>query len=1033
MRVQSGRIETASGEEGQGFHFADSCFVRSAALPFEAIRDWSTTFDTARSQCSGSHFEAPDEFVQRQFASKEGLLALRLASPSLYRQFLALRDGRTWDRKKLRRIDRALTRYFLRWACRATPFGLFSSVATLSRRGEPILPEQGFFLQIDQTVIEKLWREGTEPVEEAFSNPTLHEIDDRTYFFVYDPEKNTYALCSVDDLDEELVSGRGQVMASGNRRRSIEEALDDGSMVRPWAPRAIGPSPLAQTIAAARSAEKGTEVAQRFERICALEGLYDSADSLGTALDQLGSTLRAAPGGPPRGPLANVTRLGCPDDPTAALPPIVEDLSAALPRLLDVLWHPNQPDADHIHRLFMDRFGGEPVTVLEFASQVLWPLQHERSSRGKATGGPQVETGRVQAGMDPPEPDRVFERWAFRALEHWPADNELRIDTAEASEVRGRQGRPLSAQSGYLLVSRVRTGNRARTQVKHVVGPSALSLLGRFTFASPRVRRLAANIADEEQAASSGVVCDVSFLPSYRRLNVVCRSPLHRAEIGLDRPVLAAASAKELNLRELYLIDDAGRLGLFCAELGRRVHPRICCSYNYRLLNDTVFQILAAVQNHEDRLSRVWHWGLQGLRPRMPRVCFEDLILCPASWRIGLSREERAELRGGGDAERAAFVSQLRAERGLPQLVNFGLFDQRMLFDLENPRCRALLAESLASRAGDLMLEEAFEPEESHVQEIAIPFWVKARTRDEFARGTESAQRPMVTPSSRRRKESRSWASIELYGQYRDFDELLPICWQTFGELRECGIAKRWFFVRYNDPSPHLRYRIEVEPGTLHSALSHARERFDDRLAHGTLSEIRTVAYTPEFQRYGGADCIGYAHEVFWRDSELAVSLQPLFAEHSANRSVLLASCLFLDRVFQRLDLSVSQRCELAKALAEPLSREFPGTPSSHWTADYRQNRVLLVPLIGGDTVEPLTRDAGLVVRVAALEIGSIMAEYSDRIVQAHGARKWTEVMWSILHMHINRAFEEDWRRLELRVLELLARTYAEIWHRPQR
>ena len=170
-------------------------------------------------------------------------------------------------------------------------------------------------------------------------------------------------------------------------------------------------------------------------------------------------------------------------------------------------------------------------------------------------------------------------------------------------------------------------------QVRSIVGPTALSLLGRFAGASPAIASFASKIAETEQAQSDGLVCDVSFLPSFQGLNVIYRPGLRAAEIGLHRPLREATAPRQLDLGQLYL--RAGeRLELYSAELGCAVHPRISCAYNQRLVNDTLFRILAAVQNHEDSLSRIWNWGLQALRPQTPRVSFDDLILCPARWRI---------------------------------------------------------------------------------------------------------------------------------------------------------------------------------------------------------------------------------------------------------------------------------------------------------------------------------------------------------------------------------------------------------------
>ena len=85
---------------------------------------------------------------------------------------------------------------------------------------------------------------------------------------------------------------------------------------------------------------------------------------------------------------------------------------------------------------------------------------------------------------------------------------------------------------------------------------------------------------------------------------------------------------------------------------------------------------------------------------------------------------------------------------------------------------------------------------------------------------------------------------------------------------------------------------------------------------------------------------------------------------------------------------------------------------------------------LSGNCPAEFTDEAWLLLRIASLDTAAIVRDYREAAVRSLGVLKWQSILSSLLHMHVNRAFSEDWRRQELCCYEFLSRAYGELHHR---
>jgi thiopeptide-type bacteriocin biosynthesis protein len=185
-------------------------------------------------------------------------------------------------------------------------------------------------------------------------------------------------------------------------------------------------------------------------------------------------------------------------------------------------------------------------------------------------------------------------------------------------------------------------------------------------------------------------------------------------------------------------------------------------------------------------------------------------------------------------------------------------------------------------------------------------------------------------------------------------------------------LPDRWFFIRYNDPRPHLRLRFH-QPSrdllpALHDAVAYARDR-------GLAGDLELGTYEPETARYGSGEVLAAAERVFWADSQLVLS--QLGQKRDADREV--------SAVLHYLDILRGFRPAgweewLVAAISAADRKELDRT---------QRQQVLRAGPLAGDLVD-VRREA--------------LADYAALLEKA-GQPHWQLVAMSLLHMHFNRAY----------------------------
>ncbi|MFE3214529.1 lantibiotic dehydratase [Streptomyces antimycoticus] len=959
--------------------------------------------------------------------------ALAVSSPSLRRAVEALRAGAPMKAGALRKLTLSATRYVLRGASRATPFGLLAGVAPVSfgeghqvrlgtRHRKAVRPDGGWLTGVltawegDLEVLRALrvvandlgfargqrWvlpcgydaKDPAAPEEPAADERrnegrSAQEISVRHTAAVKTTLAAARRPCSTGDLLKVLDEAYPNV--PGSAKEGLLLALvRQGFLLTELRPPLGETDPLryaVDVLKAVGRADKARELAAIGDLLAeyAAEHLGAGLGRWQTALDAM-SRLRADDR-----PVQVDMRLDA--DVTLDREVLREAERAATALCLAAPDTQPTPELREYRDAFVERYGtGRAVPLADVLDPHtgLGPpagYDHPRSERRTAERGERSERDRAR--------DEFLAELALTAIAS--GDREVVLDDAALDRLRGSGAPPPAAMElcAHLTAPSRRSleeGDFALVLSPATGSPAPGALFGRFAYLLDDVEEVGelARRSAVGSARDGALQAHLDFLPpSGRDTNVARVRPFwtERVAVGCfaDR-----ASPAVRGMDDLALAADLDRLYLVDASTGQEINPRVPTMLDQRRAPAAV-RLLREIPTMGSWPSCVWIWGRLSTLPHLPRVRFGRTVLVPARWRLtdpGLFDSSLS------DAEWERRLDGWRARWNVPDRVAVGAGDHRVEIDLTAPLHRMVLRRELG-RSKDVTAYET--PEDAGAgggwlatdsgafsSELVLPLLLARPAPGEApaVRAPAPRIRPVGPPAPRH---SRAWLYGKLYTYANRQDEVLT---EHLPRLLAAlpPAVDRWFFIRYADPAgAHLRLRFHGDPATLHGellpgVLDWVEQLRDLRLAGAFIID----GYEPETHRYGGHEALDAAETVFHHDSVAALEQLRLRAIGAVTAPPqLLAAANYLDLARQ-----VHGDRWPDWWLANPRDEEHH--------AYFREGRAAALRLLDGGLRAAFPAE-GAAAALAALDArAAAMRAYAS--VAADGS-----VLASVLHMHHNR------------------------------
>jgi thiopeptide-type bacteriocin biosynthesis protein len=686
---------------------------------------------------------------------------------------------------------------------------------------------------------------------------------------------------------------------------------------------------------------------------------------------------------------------------------------------------------------FTERYEEQEIPLLE-ALDGEAGLGYGAAASLKANHTPLVDNVRVPAKAATPQVNwSAYRQLVFRKFEQSQQLGQPTVLLTDADLAALASDKPAALPAtSYALGSLVAASAHAldqgdfKFQLAACQGPGAMPLLARFAHADAGLAAQLVACGEHEQAAyGDALLAEVVHLPEARVGNILQRPQLRAYEI----PFLGTASvpaAQQIDVADLRLSVRNGQLVLRSARLGKVILPRLTTAHNYAH-GLPIYRLLCDLQQQEETAAALWDWGVLREQPYLPRIEYNHVIVSRARWRVPAEAHAACAAARTPEAQ-AAF----RQAHQLPTQVVLADGDNELLLDFACPLAMQLLAQRLKKgpatlyefvhgEASQLLTDEH---QASYVNEVIIPF--TARRVAPTRRAAPLATAPEVRRTFALGSE---WTYVKIYcgAKWADkilADYLLP----CLTELEELGLVKKWFFIRYADPKPHLRLRFlhNAEPSTIAFLVGRLHQALAGLQEQRVVRAIQYDTYQRELERYGAAT-MEFSETFFHHDSRAVLRFVSLLEGEAGERYRWLFAVRGVDQLLTDFGYSLPEKAALAAQCQQAFFQEFNGNAdlTRRLNDKYREVSRPLASFLDPALDEPELAEAHA---LFAERSAALRAAYQELLATTPAAAV-RPLLPSYLHMFMNRIFLANQRLHELVVYHYLVKHYAALTARARR
>ncbi|WP_299181963.1 thiopeptide-type bacteriocin biosynthesis protein, partial [uncultured Chryseobacterium sp.] len=163
------------------------------------------------------------------------------------------------------------------------------------------------------------------------------------------------------------------------------------------------------------------------------------------------------------------------------------------------------------------------------------------------------------------------------------------------------------------------------------------------------------------------------------------------------------------------------------------------------------------------------------------------------------------------------------------------------------------------------------------------------------------------------------WLYLKIYTGVKTADLVLEEAVQPIIEdFQKKGYISKWFFIRYHDPKPHLRLRLQLKAIEVYAhVFEEINEVLQEYLNSGEISSLLVDTYTREIERYG-ENTMEDSETLFHKNSEF--TLQCL---HYNDEEKIITSLFYIDEILNKIGLSAQGKLDWMKDFNASFKQEF--------------------------------------------------------------------------------------------------------------
>lgn len=571
-----------------------------------------------------------------------------------------------------------------------------------------------------------------------------------------------------------------------------------------------------------------------------------------------------------------------------------------------------------------------------------------------------------------------------------------------------------------------RTVNEEQLILESIGGSSAANLLARFAHGDEKINNIICDITKTEQEKNPSVVfAEIVHLPESRIGNIL----LHPVFRDYEIPFLAKSSLsneQQIDLRDLYISVKGDKVALRSASLNKEIIPRLSSAHNFSFNALPVYQFLCDLQTNGLRAGFSFQWGaVSGQFPFLPRATYKGIILFEATWQ--LDKKATEQLTEALRKNDRAHLEKLR----FPRFISLTDGDNELLIDLENEASVQAFLKTIKNRQGIILKE--FLAGSSHTAQNTngIPYvnqFIASLVKTEtvytgapFGKNPES-KRSFVPGSE--------WLYYKIYCGVNTAEKILDLYLEpAIREIQQQGLAEKWFFIRYNDPSFHLRLRFLAKDMEAKTTIGQLLAGPLMQIHNDGLSwKVQMDTYNRELERYGD-ELVEASESLFCTDSFMKLDFLRQTEGDDRENVRWLWGMKNVDWLLDCFSLALEEKEALLKSVKEQFGKEqnFGKPALQEINKKFNKYRVEMNSVMNGkDDEAPLIPVQ--MFEAFKEEVTAIATSIKEKA--GNNPAVLDSLLHSYLHMCLNRLFPAEPRLQEAVMYEFLYKYYVSLRYR---
>lgn len=168
------------------------------------------------------------------------------------------------------------------------------------------------------------------------------------------------------------------------------------------------------------------------------------------------------------------------------------------------------------------------------------------------------------------------------------------------------------------------------------------------------------------------------------------------------------------------------------------------------------------------------------------------------------------------------------------------------------------------------------------------------------------------------------WLYLKLYTGLKTADTLITaLIGSLSSNFIDDNLAEKWFFLRYNDPQFHLRWRISItDPEKIGTIITRVNKAIVPYLDNDMIYKVQLDTYKREIERYG-SNSIGIMEQLFWHNSMLVCDYLSQTKDSEDEKNRWLFSMRAIDSFLNLFNYELDQKLRLLSIMANSYGKEF--------------------------------------------------------------------------------------------------------------